>query len=261
MQDTSMSKLANVLAALGLIVAAGCALAALGAGLGHRFGWWDYRTGLATLAVVFWVAAGSVVVCIVGVVLAAPRPHARIALVMGIVGLVIGAVTAWIPLNLRMTANALPAIHDITTDVADPPRFVRIAALRKAGDHPVTYDGPDAAGKQQEAYPDIAPLVLKAQPDMVFAAAQVVLAAMGLEIDEADATQGRIEATATSLLFGFKDDVVVRIAGDAGTTKVDVRSKSRVGRNDFGMNAKRIREFLEKLKMKVAAGSSSSASR
>ena len=74
---------------------------------------------------------------------------------------------------------------------------------------------------------------------------------MGLELVEADAAQGRIEATATSLLFGFKDDVVVRIAGDAGVTKVDVRSKSRVGRNDFGMNAKRIRAFLAKLKAAV----------
>jgi uncharacterized protein (DUF1499 family) len=52
-------------------------------------------------------------------------------------------------------------------------------------------------------------------------------------------------------LFGFKDDVVVRIADDAGVTKVDVRSKSRVGRNDFGMNAKRIRVFLAKLKAAV----------
>ena len=70
---------------------------------------------------------------------------------------------------------------------------------------------------------------------------------MGLEIVEADAAQGRIEATATSFLFGFKDDVVVRLTDDAGATKVDVRSKSRVGRNDFGMNAKRIRAFVAKL--------------
>lgn len=70
---------------------------------------------------------------------------------------------------------------------------------------------------------------------------------MGLELVEADAAQGRIEATATSLLFGFRDDVVVRIADAAGGTKADVRSKSRVGRNDFGMNAKCIRTFQAKL--------------
>jgi uncharacterized protein (DUF1499 family) len=150
-----------------------------------------------------------------------------------------------------MTANPLPPIHDITTDLADPPKFVRVATLRKPDDHPVAYDGPKVAEQQKKAYPDLAPLVLKAPRDKVFAAAQAALASMGLELVEADAAQGRIEATATSLLFGFKDDVVVRIAGDAGVTKVDVRSKSRVGRNDPGMNAKRIRAFQAKLKAAV----------
>jgi uncharacterized protein (DUF1499 family) len=37
--------------------------------------------------------------------------------------------------------------------------------------------------------------------------------------------------------------VVVRVADDPNGTKVDVRSQSRVGGNDFGMNAKRIRAF------------------
>jgi len=82
-------------------------------------------------------------------------------------------------------------------------------------------------------------------------AAQVTLASMGLDLVEVDAAQGRIEATATSLLFGFQDDVVVRVADDAGNTKVDVRSKSRVGRHDFGMNARRIRLFQSKLRAEV----------
>lgn len=246
-----MTKLTNALSVLGLVVAVGCALTALGAGLGSRFGWWHYPAGLATLANVFWVAAGAAAVCAVAVVLAATLANARRALVMGLAGLAIASVTAWVPYDLRMTANALPPIHDITTDLADPPKFVRVATLRKPDDHPVAYDGPKVAEQQQKAYPDLAPLVLKAPRDKVFAAAQAALASMGLELVEADAAQGRIEATATSLLFGFKDDVVVRIADDAGVTKVDVRSKSRVGRNDFGMNAKRIRAFLAKLKAAV----------
>jgi len=74
---------------------------------------------------------------------------------------------------------------------------------------------------------------------------------MGLELVEADAAQGRIEATATSLLFGFKGDVVIRITDNSGGTKLDTRSKSRVGRHDFGMNAKRIRAFQAKLRSAV----------
>lgn len=170
---------------------------------------------------------------------------------MGIAGLAIAVVTAWIPYDLRTTARALPPIHDITTDLADPPAFVHVATLRKGDDHPVAYDGPDVADQQRGAYPDLAPLVLSAPHDEVFAAAQAALASMGLELVAADAGQGRIEATATSLLFGFKDDVVVRIVAGRGVTKVDVRSKSRVGRSDLGMNAKRIRAFQSKLQAAV----------
>jgi uncharacterized protein (DUF1499 family) len=243
-----MIKMAKLVSPVGLAVAIGCALAALGAGLGYRFGWWHFRTGIASLAYVFWVAAGTAAFCAVAVALAAVRADRRAA-VMGFAGLVIAGITAWVPYDLRMTANAVPPIHDITTDVANPPQFVRVAALRKPDDHPVAYDG--VGEQQRKAYPDLAPLVLKAPRDEVFAAARDAIASMGLELVEADAAQGRIEATATSLLFGFKDDVVVRIADDPNGTKVDVRSKSRVGRNDFGVNAKRIRAFQAKLRAAV----------
>ena len=246
-----MTKLTNTLCLLGLVVAVGCALAALGAGLGYRFEWWHYGAGIATLAKVFWVAAGTASICAIALVLAVRLANSRRALVMSLVGLVIASVTAWVPYDLRMTARALPSIHDITTDLVDPPKFVRIATLRTSDDHPLAYDGPKVAEQQQKAYPDLAPLVLKVPRDQVLAAAQAALASMGLDVVDANAEQGRIEATATSLLFGFKDDVVVRISEDLGATKVDVRSKSRVGRNDLGMNAKRIRVFQSKLKAAV----------
>jgi uncharacterized protein (DUF1499 family) len=245
-----MTRIAKILALTGLVVAIGCALAALGAGLGYRFGWWHYRIGIATLGNVFWVAAGTAIVCAVAIVLAAVRANVR-TIVIGLAGLGIAGVTAWVPYDLRMQANAVPPIHDITTDLADPPKFVRVAALRKSDDHPAAYDGPKVGEQQKAAYPDLAPLLLKAPRDKVFAAAQVALASMGLEVVEADPAQGRIEATATSMLFGFKDDVVVRISSDAGVTKLDARSKSRVGRNDFGMNAKRIRALQAKVKAAI----------
>jgi uncharacterized protein (DUF1499 family) len=243
-----MNRLANTLAVLGLAVAVGCALTALGAGLGHHLGWWNYRAGIAALALVFWVAAGTAVVCALTVGLAAASVKGRRAFAMGLAGLAIAGVTAWVPYSLRMAARALPPIHDITTDPADPPRFVRAAALRKPGDHSVAYEGPEVAAQQRKAYPDIAPLEFEAPRDSVFAAAEAALGSMGLEVVDADAAEGRIEATATSLLFGFKDDVVVRVVPAPGGTKVDVRSQSRVGRSDLGVNAKRVRAFQEKLK-------------
>jgi len=66
-----------------------------------------------------------------------------------------------------------------------------------------------------------------------------------------NAAEGRIEANTTSMLYGFTDDVVVRVVADGAGSKVDVRSKSRVGRSDLGQNAKRIRAFLRELQAKL----------
>ena len=57
-----------------------------------------------------------------------------------------------------------------------------------------------------------------------------------------------IEATATTRLYGFKDDVVIRVTADGDGSRVDVRSVSRVGESDLGKNAKRVREYLARLK-------------
>jgi uncharacterized protein (DUF1499 family) len=72
--------------------------------------------------------------------------------------------------------------------------------------------------------------------------------ALDWEIVASDAPAGRIEATATTMWFGFKDDIVVRVRPEAGGgSRVDVRSVSRVGQSDVGANAKRIREFIRRL--------------
>src|SRR5262249_58545697 len=123
----------RTVAIVGLVVAILCALAGVGAGLGYRFGWWHFRAGIAALPYVFWAAAGTTVVCGAVAVMAALRAL-RPQLAMGLVGLAIAGVCAWIPLNLRMTANAVPRIHDITTDTTNPPQFVRVAALRTSAD-------------------------------------------------------------------------------------------------------------------------------
>jgi hypothetical protein len=78
---------------------------------GYRFGWWHYGAGIATLANVFWVAAGAAAVCAVAVVLAAMLANARCALVMGLAGLAIAGVTAWVPYDLRMNAKRIRAFQ------------------------------------------------------------------------------------------------------------------------------------------------------
>lgn len=138
-------------------------------------------------------------------------------------------------------------IHDITTDTENPPVFVSILALRKDAPNSATYGGPEIAAQQHAAYPDIRPLVSDLPPERAFERSRSVARQMGWDIVDENPAEGRIEATATTRWFGFKDDVVVRIAPAAGDgSRVDIRSVSRVGRSDVGTNARRIRTFLKK---------------
>jgi uncharacterized protein (DUF1499 family) len=90
-------------------------------------------------------------------------------------------------------------------------------------------------------------LALKLPPNQAFDRALERAREMGWEIVDANPAHGRIEATATTFWFGFKDDVVVRVSADEAGSLIDVRSLSRVGRSDVGANARRIRCYLDGL--------------
>jgi len=70
----------------------------------------------------------------------------------------------------------------------------------------------------------------------------------GWQIVNADKNKGVIEATEMTFWFGFKDDIVVRIAPQGSGSRIDIRSLSRVGKSDVGANADRIRKYLATLK-------------
>jgi uncharacterized protein (DUF1499 family) len=102
---------------------------------------------------------------------------------------------------------------------------------------------------QKYAYNDIEPLILQGARDLVFRRALNAARDMGLDIVDASETDGRIEASDTSFWFGFTDDVVIRVGQQrGGATRVDIRSKSRVGRSDVSVNANRIRVFLNMMR-------------
>ena len=152
-------------------------------------------------------------------------------------------------LNIVMVMGSAggPPIHDITTDTENPPAFVAVAKLRGPKDNPVEYSGPEAAAQQKAAYADIKTIELNDPRSFVFTTALGVAEDMGWEIVAAEPEAGRIEATATTPFVGFKDDVVIRVQSRSATTLVDVRSKSRIGMGDMGVNAKRVREFRDRL--------------
>lgn len=166
---------------------------------------------------------------------------------------VIGFVSFYLPYQQLQTARSVPPIHDISTDLENPPVFVDIAPLRANAPNPVEYAGSETADQQREAYPGIQTLVLTNDYERVFQAALTVVNDMGWQLVASDLAEGRIEATDTTFWFGFKDDVVIRLTREADRVHVDVRSKSRVGRSDVGKNADRIDTFLQQVRKALAA--------
>lgn len=158
------------------------------------------------------------------------------------------AVTAIaVPLSMMNTAKNVPPIHDISTDLVNPPEFVVIAPLRADAPNPVAYAGAEVAEQQRIAYPDLQTLTYThSKPNLVKAAKQAI-ENLGWELVNIDADKGIIEATETTAWFGFKDDVIIRVDDNDSERWVDIRSKSRVGQSDLGKNAARIRSFIEEL--------------
>jgi uncharacterized protein (DUF1499 family) len=146
-------------------------------------------------------------------------------------------------------AFGAPPIHDVSTDTANPPQFVDVVPLRATAGaaNPPEYAGAETAELQARGYPDIETIVLPVAPNEAFRRAEAAARELGWEMVASVPAEGRIEATASTAWIGFKDDVVIRIAGTGTESRVDIRSKSRVGRGDAGMNARRIRAFRDAL--------------
>lgn len=147
----------------------------------------------------------------------------------------------------------VPAIHDISTDTVNPPAFVDVLPRRRWAFNPPEYDGPAVAALQREAYADIQPLVMPAPRDRVHEAARQIMIDEGWEVVGDSRPEGRLEAIATTPWLRFRDDVVVRLTDETGGTRVDVRSKSRIGASDLGTNARRVRRFLARLTEVIGA--------
>jgi uncharacterized protein (DUF1499 family) len=214
-------------------------------GLGNRFGWWPYRTGFEVLRWASYVGLAAAAAAIIA--LAVPKLRTGWARVL-IGALGVGVAVAYVPWQWQQRAQSLPRIHDITTDTANPPQFVAVLPLRAGAPNTAVYGGKEIAEQQLKGYPDIRPLALSVPPGVAFGRARDAAESMGWEIVAADPATGRIEATATTLWFGFKDDIVVRVSPSEQGSRIDVRSVSRIGRSDIGTNAKRIREYLARLR-------------
>lgn len=164
-----------------------------------------------------------------------------------IMALLLSTIAIAIPLSMLNKGKSVPPIHDISTDLVNPPEFVAIAPLRADAPNPVEYAGVEVATQQRAAYPELQTLNYPQSKSELVEATKKVINNLGWQLVNIDANQGIIEATDKTMWFGFKDDVIVRITDNGSKRLVDIRSKSRVGGSDLGKNAERIHKFIEEL--------------
>ena len=229
---------------LGLALLAG--LAALAAGLGHRFGWWGFEAGFAILRWAVYGGFGVAVISLYPLGLSIYL-HAWRHLILAALALAMGAATLGVPLSYAQKARLFPPIHDITTDVENPPPFIAVLPLREGAANSADHGGDRVSAMQLKAYPDLGPVTYRLPPSQVFPRVVALAEEFGWNIVSSLPEQGWLEATETSFWFGFTDDIVVRVGWRPEGSVVDIRSASREGVSDLGVNAARIQKFIDRL--------------
>lgn len=229
---------------LGLAIVGAIALAL--APLGFRLGWWPLRVSIYYLiGGALFIGALALIVSLAGAFLTRRGPT---GFGTALAGVVLAVVVGGYPALQIVKARSVPPIHDVTTDTTNPPVFVVLAQARRAAPNGLDYAGGRVAELQKQAYPDLATLRSALPPAELFTRAAKAAVDAGWHVVDTSPLDGRIEATATTPMFGFKDDVVIRVRAAEKGSELDMRSMSRLGQSDVGANAARIRAFFETLK-------------
>lgn len=145
--------------------------------------------------------------------------------------------------------RGVPRINDITTDTGNPPQFVKAQFEPANLGRDLGYPGDSFAVQQREGYPNLAPLRLALAPDAAYAKVKSTAQGIGSwRITRDEPASHTLEGVDTSWMFRFKDDFVIEVRPADGGSVVHMRSKSRDGQGDLGVNAGRIQRFFETLK-------------
>jgi uncharacterized protein (DUF1499 family) len=218
--------------------------------LGWRLGIWHFRTAFYRLmASSAYLAAASAVTALIALGLGWNSLE-TIEIAYTTMVLALGLLLLYVPWHYKRTLERLPKINDITTDTSDPPQFQSVLAAREAENaSSTTYAGATVAAQQKSAYPEVTSLDTNLPPRVAFRYALKAAEEMpNWTLLVRDDAAGRIEATQKSFWFGFSDDIVIRVKAVDSGSRIDMRSASRQGRSDFGVNAARIRKYFAVLK-------------
>jgi hypothetical protein len=164
-----------------------------------------------------------------------------------------------VPVGVWVLSLSWPQMNDVSTDLAEPPEFTEAKEERTSDANSVDYPGEQFAELQRANYPDLRSLTLPRSTDDTY---ELVLQALAklkykttLELppESEENAPGFIELSDHSLILGLVDDVVIRVLGEDQSARVDVRSASRYGQNDFGRNAERVRAILKEVAARFEA--------
>ncbi len=164
-----------------------------------------------------------------------------------------------VPLLIALIATIVigakyPPINDISTETLYPPEFKH--AQERPGNENTDFTFPkDFVPIIKEKYPDLKPLAIEGDAEnILLRAAEIARNQPGWSVTQSEIREKEsvIEGYATSGMFRFVDDWVIRVTKANGGAVVDMRSRSREGVGDFGANAARIRRFMAALQPSVA---------
>ena len=204
--------------------------------LGVRLELLHYNIGLPAFIICCWASLLLLLILAVASLLPAYRGRRR-AILSRSLAAVPGALLA----VTVATPRDYPAIHDISTDVDNPPEFRQAVERRGAVSNSLEVK-PESVALQLQAYPDLATIHSRLDPGAAVAHAADIARSLQWKIHNREGLL--IEATHTSFWFGFVDDIAIRFRPTANGTDIDLRSVSRVGTGDRGANANRIRAFI-----------------
>lgn len=237
-------------AVVSLLFAVIGALMFLLSGYGYQWGWWDLGLAFRTLIPGGAIAA---VLSVIAVIVYAikrrskrrPAPKGKwmvyVSVILSLA--VLGNFGYW----YMETQKGYPPIHDIMTDTENPPEFDAIVPLRADAPNQTEYGGEEVAEAQKEFYSGLETFTLDVPPSEAYEKALEAARETSWEIVAADKQDLRIEAYHKLPWFGFIDDVVIRVDTTEQGSKIDVRSVSRIGRGDLGVNAHRIKGYLDSI--------------
>lgn len=224
------------------ILLGGASLAFLAVAVwGFRAGGWPWPQAYDLAGWGAWTAGAGVLVALIGLAIWLRRRQCGFTAVL--LGLVLSLPVAGLGAGFEITARSSPPINDISTATEDPPVFWFTAT---PSDYPASNAEP-----QRAAYPDVRPLELLLPADEAFVAALALVEERGWEVLSADPAESQIEAIARSRLFGFEDEVAIRVTETDTGTRIDLRSRSRLGQIDRGTNARRIVAYLADLETRT----------